>query len=79
MSSEKEKKILTTDDKLNLLIKQNKAMQQQLTEQSNLISELKTENKKIMENTLKMGKHIDFINGAYEKVTKSYLFKNVFS
>ena len=77
MSSDEKKK--TTDDKLNMLIKQNKVIQQQLNEQSILINELKTENKLILENTKKMGSHIDFINGAYEKITKSYLLKNIFN
>jgi hypothetical protein len=66
-------------DKLNTLIKMSKALQKQLREQGELIKELKEENKLIKENTTKMGQHIDFINKAYEKITKSYLFGNIFS
>ena len=55
------------------------AMNEQLLAQNQLILELKQENKQILSSTQKMGKHIDFINGAYEKITKSYLFKNIFT
>lgn len=72
-------KPISIDDKLNVLINQNKIIQAQLIEQAKIISDLKAENKLIMDNTLKMGKHIDFINHAYEKITKSYLFKNIFN
>ena len=69
----------TIDDKLNYIINQNKILQTQVNEQAKLIADLKSENQLIMDNTLKMGKHIDFINSAYDKITKSYLFKNIFS
>ena len=69
----------SSDDKINLLIKQNKAILGQLAEQNRLISELKNDNKIIKENTDKMGQHINFINGAYEKITKSYLLKSIFN
>jgi hypothetical protein len=36
-----------------------------------------TINSQILLNTDKMTKHIDFINGAYEKITKSYFFKSI--
>lgn len=63
-------------DKLFLLIK---SLEKQIKQQNKMIEELQIENKLIIENTTKMGKHIDFINGAYEKLTKSYLFRNIFS
>jgi len=63
-------------DKLFLLIK---SLEKQIKQQNKMIEELQKENKLIIENTTKMGKHIDFINGAYEKLTKSYLFRNIFS
>ena len=44
-----------------------------------MIEELKKENKLIIEKTTKMGNHIDFINGVYEKLTKSYIFRNIFT
>lgn len=69
----------SSDDKINLLIKQNKAILGQLAEQTRLIAELKNDNKNIKENTDKMGQHINFINGAYEKITKSYLLKSIFN
>ena len=63
-------------DKLFLLVK---SLEKQIKQQNKMIEELQIENKLIIENTTKMGKHIDFINGAYEKLTKSYLFRNIFS
>ena len=72
-------KPITIDDKLNYIMNQNKTLQAQVTEQAKLIADLKSENQFIMDNTLKMGKHIDFINTAYDKITKSYLFKNIFA
>ena len=50
-----------------------------MNKQNKMIEELKEENKLIIENTTKMGKHIDFINTTYEKLTKSYLFRNIFT
>ena len=57
-----------------------------LEKQGREIEKLKTENKKILEtmnvihrDTEKMGKHIDFINRAYDKIAQSYLFKNIFN
>ena len=76
--SEKSQK-LDIDEKLNLIIKQNKMLEKKINEQQNIINDLKNENKIIMDNTLKMGKHIDFINNSYEKISKSYFFKNIFS
>ena len=76
--SEKSQK-LDVDGKLNLIIKQNKMLEKKINEQQNIINDLKNENKIIMDNTLKMGKHIDFINNSYEKISKSYFFKNIFS
>lgn len=63
-------------DKLYLLIK---SLEKQMNKQNKMIEELKEENKLIIENTTKMGKHIDFINTTYEKLTKSYLFRNIFT
>jgi hypothetical protein len=63
-------------DKLYLLVK---SLEKQINKQTKMIEELKEENRLIIENTTKMGNHIDFINSAYEKLTKSYLFRNIFS
>lgn len=67
------------ESKLDKLLAMTKALQKQVKEQNKMIQELQNENKLIIENTTKMGKHIDFINNAYEKLTKSYLFRNIFS
>jgi len=63
-------------DKLYLMIK---ALERQIITQNIMIEELRKENKLIIENTTKMGNHIDFINGVYEKLTKSYIFRNIFT
>ena len=63
-------------DKLYLLIQ---GLEKKITKQNKMIQELKEENKLIIENTTKMGSHIDFINTTYEKISKSYLFRNIFS
>lgn len=63
-------------DKLYLMIK---ALEKQIKTQNKMIEELRNENKLIIENTTKMGNHIDFINGVYEKLTKSYIFRNIFT
>jgi hypothetical protein len=63
-------------DKLFLLVK---SLEKTIKQQNKMIEELQIDNKLIIENTTKMGKHIDFINSAYEKLTKSYLFRNIFS
>lgn len=59
-------------DKLNIIL-------DLLEKQTREIEQLKADNKKIIENSEKIGKHIDFINRAYDKVANSYLFKNIFS
>ena len=61
-------------DKLYLLIQ---GLEKKINKQNKMIQELKEENKLIIENTTKMGNHIDFINTAYEKISKSYLFRNI--
>lgn len=63
-------------DKLYLMIQ---GLEKKINKQNKMIQELKEENKLIIENTTKMGNHIDFINTAYEKISKSYLFRNIFS
>jgi hypothetical protein len=63
-------------DKLYLMVK---ALEKKIDKQNKMIEELREENKLIIENTTKMGTHIDFINSTYEKLTKSYLFRNIFS
>lgn len=63
-------------DKLYLMIK---TLEKKIDKQNKMIEELREENKLIIENTTKMGTHIDFINSTYEKLTKSYLFRNLFS
>jgi hypothetical protein len=75
---------MSTKTKIDLLIEmntelttQNKTLHQQLQSQQKQIDELVKLNAEILVNTNKMGKHIDFINSAYEKITKSYFFKNL--
>ena len=63
-------------DKLYLLIQ---TLEKKINKQNKLIQELKEENQIIIENTTKMGNHIDFINSAYDKISKSYLFRNIFT
>ena len=63
-------------DKLYLMIK---TLEKKIDKQSKIIEELREENKLIIENTSKMGKHIDFINTTYDKLAKSYLFRNLFT
>ena len=63
-------------DKLYLMIK---TLEKKIDNQNKMIQELNDENKLILENTTKMGKHIDFINATYEKISKSYLFRNIFT
>ena len=53
-------------------------MQAKIDDQTQRLAELHAENKLIKANTEKMGNHIDFINESYEKVRKSFLFKNIF-
>lgn len=63
-------------DKLYLMIK---TLEKKIDKQSIMIQELREENKLIIENSTKMGKHIDFINTTYDKLAKSYLFRNLFT
>ena len=70
---------LDFDEKLKLIIKKNKDLQKKINDQQTKIDDLISENKIIKENTLKMGKHIDFINNSYEKIKKSYIFGNIFN
>ena len=63
-------------DKLYLMIK---TLEKKIDNQSKMIEELREENKLFIENTTKMGKHIDFINTTYDKLAKSYLFRNLFT
>ena len=69
---------MSTDqiDKLYLMIK---ILEKKIDKQSKMLQELKDENILMLENTTKMGKHIDFINATYEKISKSYLFRNIFT
>lgn len=62
-------------DKLYLLIQ---SLEKKINNQNKMIKELKENNKLIVENTTKMGNHIDFINTVYDKISKSYLFRNIF-
>jgi hypothetical protein len=66
-----------SDDKLDKLLSLTKTLEKQIQKQNKMIQELKEENKLMLENTNKMGKHIDFINATYEKISKSYLFRNI--
>jgi hypothetical protein len=59
---------------------QNEQMQAQyalMRAQQQQIDELVILNREILVNTDKMGKHIDFINRSYDKITQSYFFKNL--
>ena len=56
---------------------QIQTQQGQIQALQNKINNLNTINSQILLNTDKMTKHIDFINGAYEKITKSYFFKSI--
>ena len=71
MSSKKNEK---NETMMKLLID----MQAKIDDQTQRLAELQAENKLIKANTEKMGNHIDFINESYEKVRKSFLFKNIF-
>ena len=82
VKSEKSEKI----KKLNTIIEQNQAILAQfekhaqvLEKQTQDIQILKEENIKIMENSEKVGKHIDFINRAYDKIANSYFGKHIFN
>ena len=75
VKSEKSEKI----KKLNTIIEQNEAILAQLAKQTQDIQILKEENIKIMENSEKVGKHIDFVNRAYDKIAKSYFGKHIFN
>ena len=75
---------MKTSEKVNILIEQNKALQEQIQAQNALmqaqqqqIDELVILNRAILVNNDKMGKHIDFINRSYDKITQSYFFKNL--
>jgi hypothetical protein len=75
----KQKSPLNSDEKLNLIIQQIKELHKKIDGTQITMNELKSENKLILEDTLKMGKHIDFIDKSYEKIGKSYIFRNIFS
>ena len=64
-------------EQIDLLLEQNKALQLQLQFQQQQIDQLLHLNSQILVNTDKMGKHIDFINRSYDKITQSYFFKNL--
>jgi hypothetical protein len=73
-------------EKIDLLIEMNKEMQidmqkMQIDMQKMQIEiqELKKEIRLISLETNKMTKHIDFINGIYERLKNSYLFKPLFN
>jgi len=66
-------------EQIDLLLEQNKALQLQLQFQQQQIDQLLHLNSQILVNTDKMGKHIDFINRSYDKITQSYFFKNLLS
>ena len=50
-----------------------------LAKQAQDIQILKEENIKIIENSEKVGKHIDFVNRAYDKIANSYFGKHIFN
>jgi hypothetical protein len=75
----KNKVISELDEKINLIITQNDELKKIITTQQTTINKLNNDNKIIMNNVLKMGKHIDFINTTYEKINNSYFFKNIFN
>ena len=82
VKSEKSEKI----KKLNTIIEQNEAILAQLEKQAHVLAKqnqdiqiLKEDNIKIMENSENVGKHIDFVNRAYDKIAKSYFGKHIFN
>ena len=70
---------MSKTDKLDLLITMQQETQKIIKDQAKQIDELKKENIEILNSTSRMAKHIDFINSAYEKVSGSYLFRNILS
>jgi hypothetical protein len=75
---------MKSSEKVNLLIEQIKAQQEQMQAQQEQmqaqqekIDQLIKLNHEILINTDKMGKHIDFINRTYDKISRSYFFKNI--
>jgi hypothetical protein len=87
-NTNKPKKKKTKTDKIDCLIEinakmllqmqgQQAYMQDQMQTHQKEINDLIELNMQILENTQKMAKHIDFINKAYEKISKSYFFKNL--
>jgi hypothetical protein len=57
---------------------QIQAQNVQIQTQQKKIDELVTLNIQIVENTKKMTAHIEFINRAYDKISKSYFFSSIF-
>lgn len=65
------------EEQINRLIAINASLITQLQLQTQSINDLLVINKQILDSTQKMDKHIDFINKAYDKITKSYFFKHI--
>ena len=75
---------MNNSEKINILLAQQtqlleqmQAQQVQMQAQQKIMDELTRLISTIIINTDKMGRHIDFINNAYEKISKSYFFKNL--
>ena len=75
---------MNNSEKINILLAQQtqllaqmQAQQVQMQAQQQTIDEMTRLISTILINSDKMGRHIDFINNAYEKITKSYFFKNL--
>lgn len=60
------------------LIELNKKMYKEIKEQGKKIESLQKEQLKIIENSEKMGNHIDFINKTYDNIKNGYFFKSLF-
>lgn len=75
---------MNNSEKINILLAQQtqllaqmQTQQVQMQAQQQTIDEMTRLISTILINSDKMGRHIDFINNAYEKITKSYFFKNL--
>ena len=66
------------DNDIISLIELNKKMYKEIKEQGKKIESLQKEQIKIIENSEKMGNHIDFINKTYDNIKNGYFFKSLF-
>jgi hypothetical protein len=87
-NTEKPNKKKTKTEKIDSLIEintkmliqmqaQQAYMQYQMQSHQKEIKDLMELNMQILENTQKMARHIEFIDKIYDKISKSYFFKNL--